>query len=108
MALTLEQLFENMRSTTESKEDGNPLKDIFNRAFKSFDGVANSLKNLSEQIKVQNAQNQTARLTGAASDVQSQIRELLQAKIAEDQIESERNKRMMDIAERLVPQVTEE
>ena len=108
MALTLEQLFENMKRTAENKEAGDPLKDVFNRAFKSFDGVANSVKALNESIKIHNANNQTARLTGAASDVQSQIRELLQAKIMEDQIESERNKRMMDMAERLVPQVTDE
>ena len=60
MALTLEQLFENMKRTAENKESGDPLKDVFNRAFKSFDGVANSVKALNESIKIHNANNQTA------------------------------------------------
>lgn len=108
MALTLNELFENMQHTRDITTDGSPLKDVFGKALASFDKVSASVKSMSDAITNQYAKNQVSMLVGAASDVQKQIQELLKAKIAEDQIERERHQRMMDISEKTIPQVTEE
>jgi hypothetical protein len=73
-----------------------------------MDQVASAINKLHIAVEDQVAANMAARKIGEAQDVQQTIRNLLQAKVAEDKIEADRNKRMMTMADRLVPQVTEE
>ncbi len=108
MALDLQQMFDQLKQARDASSEGSPLKDVFNKAVSSFDSVNKSMRDMSASIRDIRAINMAARRVGKAGDVQAQIRALLQTKIEEDKIERNRHERMMQMAEELIPQVTEE
>lgn len=107
MAMDLQQMFDKLKQTRDDSSEGSPLKDVFSKAVGSFDSISKSMRDLSLSIRDIRAINMAARRVGKAGDVQAQIRALLQTRIAEDKIESDRHNRMMQMAEELIPQVTE-
>ena len=106
---TVQELMENLKNKREGlANQGGPFAKTLDKTVGGLQTVASALDMLHVAIKNQIATNAVAKRTGEATDVQESIRSLLQTKIAEDKIEAERHKRMMDMAESLVPQVTEE
>ncbi|MBR4407399.1 MAG: hypothetical protein IKT27_03700 [Clostridia bacterium] len=105
-------LFEKMVELKEKRESlsnqGGPFAKTLSKTAEGMQRVANAVDRMQLAVKDQIAANAIARRTGEATDVQDTIRNLLTTKIAEDKIEQERHQRMMDLAESLVPQVTEE
>lgn len=105
-------LFEKMVELKEKRESlsnqGGPFAKTLSKTAEGMQRVANAVDRMHLAIKDQIAANAIAKRTGEATDVQDTIRTLLTTKIAEDKIEQERHQRMMDMAESLVPQVTEE
>ena len=105
-------LFEKMVELKEKRESlsnqGGPFAKTLSKTAEGMQRVANAVDRMQLAVKDQIAANAIARRTGEATDVQDTIRNLLTTKITEDKIEQERHQRMMDLAESLVPQVTEE
>lgn len=105
-------LFEKMVELIEKRESlsnqGGPFAKTLDKTIEGMKTVASAVDRLQLAIKDQIAANALAKMTGEATDVQQSIRDFLQRKIAEDDIERERHKRMMDMAESLVPKVNDE
>lgn len=105
-------LFEKMVELKEKRESlsnqGGPFAKTLSKTAEGMQRVANAVDRMQLAVKDQIAANAIARRAGEATDVQDTIRNLLTTKITEDKIEQERHQRMMDLAESLVPQVTEE
>ena len=102
-------LFEKMVELKEKRESlsnqGGPFAKTLDKTIAGMKTVASAVDRLQLAVKDQIAANALAKKTGEATDVQQSIRAFLQRKIAEDDIERERHKRMMDMAESLVPKV---
>lgn len=105
---TFQELMDGLKQQRERASEKSPMADVLKGAIAGMDVVATAVDKLQQAVRDQTAANLVARKTGEAEDVQQTIRNLLQTKVAEDKIERERHHRMMDMAERLVPQVTEE
>jgi len=105
---TFQELMDGLKQQRERASEKSPIADVLKGATAGMDVVATAVDKLQQAVRDQTAANLVARKTGEAEDVQQTIRNLLQTKVAEDKIERERHLRMMDMAERLVPQVTEE
>lgn len=105
-------LFEEMVELKEKRESlsnqGGPFAKTLDKTIAGMKTVASAVDMLQLAVKDQIAANALAKKTGEATDVQQSIRDFLQRKIAEDDIERERHKRMMDMAESLVPKVNDE
>ena len=105
-------LFEKMVELKEKRESlsnqGGPFAKTLDKTIAGMKTVASAVDRLQLAVKDQIAANALAKKTGEATDVQQSIRDFLQRKIAEDDIERERHKRMMDMAESLVPKVNDE
>lgn len=105
-------LFEKMVELKEKRESlsnqGGPFAKTLDKTIEGMKTVASAVDRLQLAVKDQIAANALAKKTGEATDVQQSIRDFLQRKIAEDDIERERHKRMMDMAESLVPKVNDE
>ena len=104
-------IFEKMMELKEQRErasEKSPVSDMLAKTATNIGLVANAVNDMQVAVRSQMAANLAARKTGEAQDVQQAIKNLLQAKVTEDRIERERHNRMMDLAESLVPQVTEE
>ena len=105
---TFQELMDGLKQQRERASEKSPMADVLKSATAGMNVVATAVEKLQQAVRDQTAANLVARKTGEAEDVQQTIRNLLQTKVAEDKIERERHLRMMDMAERLVPQVTEE
>lgn len=105
---TLQELMAGLKTQRERASESSPIASVLGKTIAGMDQVATAINKLHLAVEDQVAANMAARKTGEAKDVQQAIRNLLQAKVAEDKIEADRSKRMMDMADRLVPQVTEE
>lgn len=105
---TLQELMAGLKTQRERASESSPIASVLGKTIAGMDQVASAINRLHIAVEDQVAANMAARKTGEAQDVQQAIRNLLQAKVAEDKIEADRNKRMMTMADRLVPQVTEE
>ena len=105
---TLQELMAGLKTQRERASESSPIASVLGKTIAGMDQVASAINKLHLAVEDQVAANMNARKTGEAQDVQQTIRNLLQAKVAEDKIEADRNKRMMTMADRLVPQVTEE
>lgn len=105
---TLQELMAGLKTQRERASESSPIASVLGKTIAGMDQVASAINKLHITVEDQVAANMAARKTGEAQDVQQAIRNLLQAKVAEDKIEADRNKRMMTMADRLVPQVTEE
>lgn len=105
-------LFEKMVELKEKRESlsnqGGPFAKTLDKTIAGMKTVASAVDRLQLAVKDQIAANALAKKTGEATDVQQSIRDFLQRKIAEDDVERERHKRMMDMAESLVPKVNDE
>lgn len=105
---TLADINERLKRQREISSEGSPVSSALGKTIASLDKVSGAVIKLQESVQERMAMSLAAKKVGKATDVQQTIRELLQAKLVDDKIEGERHKRMMDMAETLVPQVTEE
>lgn len=105
---TLQELMAGLKTQRERASESSPIASVLGKTIAGMDQVASAINKLHIAVEDQVAANMAARKIGEAQDVQQTIRNLLQAKVAEDKIEADRNKRMMTMADRLVPQVTDE
>lgn len=109
MATVFEKMAELQAQRDAYAERGNNLVvKALEGHFKALETVHTAVGSLLTAVQNQQQANGTARHVGEASDVKEAIRLMLSAKIDENNIEQERHQRMMDLAESLVPQVTEE
>lgn len=105
---TFQELMDGLKRQREQASEKSPVANVLESATAGMDVVAKAVEKLQQAVRDQTAANIVARKTGEAQDVQQTIRNLLQTKVAEDKIERERHQRMMDMAESLIPKVTEE
>lgn len=105
---TFQELMDGLKQQREQASEKSPVANVLESAIAGMDVVATAVEKLQQAVRDQTAANLVARKTGEAKDVQQTIRNLLQTKVAEDKIERERHQRMMDMAESLIPKVTEE
>ena len=87
---------------------GSPVSDALGKTIASLDKVSGAVTKLQASVRERMLASMDAKKTGKADDVQQAIRSMLKAKLVDDKIEGERHKRMMDMAESLFPQVSEE
>lgn len=107
MAITLQDMLTNLKSVSES--NGNPsLVDGLDKVLAVMAKASEGLQKLSEAVENQVASNKAASKIGEASDVNKTLKDLLEAQVAADKIEQERHNRIMNLAEKVVPAVTEE
>lgn len=105
---TLQNLLDNLKNTRETANRGPSFIDGVEKQIAVMEKAVKALGELGDAVKEQVAYNKATEKLGKASDVQKTIQSMLKAQIDADRIEQERHKRMMDVAERLMPQVTEE
>lgn len=108
MASTFEQIFQRLQEQRDATPEKSPVADSLNRLADAMSVMRNGIASLDDTIKERRATQGAERNLAQAEDVKQQIRTLLELKVAEDRIESDRHQRMMDMAESLVPQVTDE
>ena len=105
---TLMELMNNLEQTRKASNNGSPVANALDNTIKSLGLVSSSVNTLRESINKQVASNLASRKVGEASDVQRSIKDMLKVKVAENDLERARHERMMDLAESLIPQVTDE
>lgn len=82
--------------------------DIFGSWTKELGKVQSSLVSLLDAVIKQRQKNAAATEMGRTDNVNTAIREMLSAKLDADKVERERHNRMMDMAESLIPKVSDE
>ena len=82
--------------------------DIFSGWTKELGKVQSSLVSLLDAVIKQRQKNAVATEMGSTDNVKFAIREMLSAKLDADKVERERHNRMMDMAESLIPKVSDE
>ena len=82
--------------------------DIFGSWTKELGKVQSSLVSLLDAVIKQRQKNAAATEVGRTDNVNTAIREMLSAKLDADKVERERHNRMMDMAESLIPKVSDE
>lgn len=108
MAATLQQMLDSLKQMREASSQGSPVANALNQVSAALSGMRGGLSVLHTDIVKQMVDNKIARKAGEASDVQAQIKRLLTTRVAADRIEQDRHQRMMDMAEEVIPQVTQE
>ena len=108
MATTLGQIINTLEEQRKATPQKSPIADSLNRLVDVMSVMRNGINSLDESIKEQRASQGAARNLAQADDVKEKIRTLLELKVSEDKIEQERHQRMMDVAESVVPQITDE
>ena len=108
MASTFEQIFQRLQEQRDATSEKSPVADSLNRLADAMSVMRRGITSLNESIKEQRIAQGAARNLAQADDVKEQIRTLLELKVAEDVIERERHQRMMDVAESVIPQITDE
>lgn len=101
-------IMEDLKRKREASQEGSPVTRALEQTASGLRLISDNVKGMRESLKQRIAADMVARKAGESSDVQRVIREMLNARIAEDRVESERHSRMMEIAEEIVPQVTKE
>lgn len=82
--------------------------DTFGSWAKELGKVQSSLVSLLDAVIKQRQKNAAATEMGRTDNVNTAIREMLSAKLDADKVERERHNRMMDMAESLIPKVSDE
>ena len=108
MASSFEQIFQRLQEQRDATSEKSPVADSLNRLADAMSVMRRGITSLNESIKEQRIAQGAARNLAQADDVKEQIRTLLELKVAEDVIERERHQRMMDVAESVIPQITDE
>lgn len=108
MAATLQQILDSLKQVREVSSQGSPVANALNQVSSALSGMRGGLSVLHTDIVKQMIDNKIAGKAGEASDVQAQIKRLLTTRVAADRIEQDRHQRMMDMAEEVIPQVTQE
>lgn len=108
MASSFEQIFQRLQEQRDATSEKSPVADSLNRLADAMSVMRRGITSLDESIKEQRVTQGAARNLAQADDVKAQIRTLLELKVAEDAIERERHQRMMDVAESVIPQITDE
>ena len=108
MAATLQQMLDSLKQMREASSQGSPVANALNQVSAALSGMRGGLSVLHTDIVKQMIDNKVAGKAGEASDVQAQIKRLLTTRVAADKIEQDRHQRMMDMAEEVIPQVTQE
>ena len=108
MAATLQQMLDSLKQMREVSSQDSPVANALNQVSAALSGMRGGLSVLHTDIVKQMIDNKIAGNAGEASDVQAQIKQLLTTRVAADRIEQDRHQRMMDMAEEVIPQVTQE
>lgn len=108
MASSFEQIFQRLQEQRDATSEKSPVADSLNRLADAMSVMRRGITSLDESIKEQRIAQGAARNLAQADDVKEQIRTLLELKVSEDAIERERHQRMMDVAESVIPQITDE
>lgn len=108
MASTFAQIFQRLQEQRDATSEKSPVADSLNRLADAMSVMHRGITSLDESIKEQRIAQGAARNLAQADDVKEQIRTLLELKVSEDTIERERHQRMMDVAESVIPQITDE
>ena len=106
--VAFEQIFQRLQEQRDATSEKSPVADSLNRLADAMSVMRKGIASLDESIKENRVAQGAARNLAQADDVKESIRTLLELKVAEDAIERERHQRMMDVAESIIPQVTEE
>ena len=88
--------------------EGSPVASAIDRISSVMDKMQVGVNRLGGILSERRAQWVAEQKLGRSSDVQAQIKSLLSEKLRMDNLEQDRQSRFMEMAETLVPQVTEE
>lgn len=107
---TLAEKMAQLEAMREARSNsGNTIgSDIIGGWMKEIGKVQSSLVSLLDAVIKQRQKNSAATEVGGTDNVNYAIREMLSAKLDADKIERERHNRMMDMAESLIPKVSDE
>ena len=105
---TLGQIFQSLEEQRKAAPQKSPLADSLNSLSKALSVMQKGIASLGDTIQAQRTAQGAARNLAQADDVKEKIRTLLELKVSEDKIERDRHQRMMEIAEGVVPQITDE
>ena len=105
---TFQQILDNLQRQRDMAAEGSPVAAAIDRISSVMDKMQVGVAGLGCTLEKQRAQSGAERWLSQASDVQDMIKSLLSEKVASGNLEQERQSRFMDMAETLVPQVTEE
>lgn len=104
---TYAQIMAQLQQARDETSVKSPVATAIDKLSSVMGGMQKGIYALDNAIAKQRVGNAASRNIGAADDVQQKIRTLLETKLTEDKIERERHARMMEIAESVVPQVTQ-
>ena len=104
---TYAQIMAQLQQARDETSVKSPVATAIDKLSSVMGGMQKGIYALDNAIAKQRVGNAASRNIGTADDVQQKIRTLLETKLAEDKIERERHARMMEIAESVVPQVTQ-
>ena len=105
---TLGQIFQSLEEQRKAAPQKSPLADSLNSLSKALFVMQKGIASLDDTIQEQRTAQGAARNLAQADDVKEKIRTLLELKVSEDKIERDRHQRMMEVAEGVVPQITDE
>lgn len=105
---TFAEILNKLQQARDASTEGSPMATAIDKLSVTLSSMQKGISALDDAINKQRISNAAASKLGKATDVQQQIKALLESKLAEDKIERERHDRMMSVAESIVPQVTQE
>lgn len=105
---TVQQIWDSLQQQRDRAAAGSPVASALNNMSSAMSKMMVGVDQLGKRISESWAQRNAAQKIGSASDVQEQIKLLLLEKVRSDKLDQERQARFMEMAETLVPQVTEE
>ena len=105
---TFQQILDNLQRQRDMAAEGSPVASAIDRIASVMDKMQVGVNRLGGIIAERRSQWAAEQKLGRSSDVQEQIKSLLSEKLRTDTLEQDRQSRFMEMAETLVPQVTEE
>lgn len=105
---TFQQILDNLQRQRDMAAEGSPVASAIDRISSVMDKMQQGVYRLGHTLEERRTQSGAERWLSQASDVQAQIKSLLTEKVTSDKLEQDRQSRFMEMAETLVPQVTEE
>lgn len=105
---TFQQILDNLQRQRDMAAEGSPVASAIDRISSVMDKMQAGVYKLGQTLESRRTQSGAERWLSQASDVQEQIKSLLTEKVTSDKLEQDRQSRFMEMAETLVPQVTEE
>lgn len=105
---TFQQILDNLQRQRDMAAEGSPVASAIDRISSVMDKMQVGVNRLGGIISERRSQWAAEQKLGRSSDVQAQIKSLLSEKLRADNLEQDRQSRFMEMAETLVPQVTEE